>query len=160
MTEPQPSTARHDGPEELTLVVCGAPESAFIELVEDAFLAATESVPSARLHVCIDGEPPRPLRRPISRSGRHGGITFGAHETWRSMAGSGVSAVLVGPSEDDDSGDVAAEALSRGVPVVAVGPCVASVLAAAELGRAGRSGGLDVDPGPCLETRGSRSRSR
>ncbi len=50
------------------------------------------------------------------------------------MADSGVSAVLVGPSEDDDSGDVAAEALSLGLPVVVVGPCVASVLAEAGSG--------------------------
>ena len=134
LSEPQPSTARHDEPDEPTLVVCGAPESAFIELVEDAFLTATESVPAARLHVCIDGDPPWPLRRPVSRSGRHGGITFGAHETWRSVADPGVSAVLVGPSEDDDSGDVAAEALSLGLPVMVVGPCVASVLAEAGSG--------------------------
>jgi hypothetical protein len=131
--EPQSSVAQVE-PGELTFVVCGAPESAFIELVEDAFLTATESVPAARLHICIDGEPPRPLRRPINRSGRHGGITFGAHETWRSVADSGASAVLVGLSEDDDSGDVAAEALSLGLPVVAVGSCVASVLAEAGSG--------------------------
>ena len=110
----------------LTFAVCGAADSPFIETVQNAFLEVTESLPSVQLYVCVDGEPRG--RRAISLGGRHGSIIFGPHETWRTEVDSGVDAILVGPSEDDDSADVAVEALSRGVPVVAVGSCVASAI--------------------------------
>ena len=110
----------------LTFAVCGAADSPFIEIVENAFLEVTEALPSVQLSVCVDGEPRG--RRAISLSGRHGSIIFGPHETWRTEVDSGVDAILVGPSDDDDSADVAVEALSRGVPVVAVGSCAASAV--------------------------------
>ena len=142
VTEPLPvptpttPTASTDGeaPDEAIVVVCGASDSDFIEQVEWAFLEATESLPSVRLHVCIDDEPLRPLKRPISQSGRHGAITFGPHDSWRSVGEAGLTALLVGPSDDDESAEVAAEALSRGVAVVAIGPCVAAGLVSGEPG--------------------------
>ena len=128
-TSPTSSAGPSD---EVTVAVCGTADSEFVELVEEAFLAATETLPSAHLHVCIDDEPLRPLRRPISHSGRHGAITFGPHDSWRSVGDAGPSALLVGPSDDDESAEVAADALSRGVRVVAIGSCAAADLVSGE----------------------------
>ena len=130
---PAPTTTQGDrASKALTFAVCGANDSPFIEIVENAFLEVTESLPSAQLYVCVDGEPRG--RRAISQGGRHGSIIFGPHETWRAEVDSGVDAILVGPSDDDDSADVAVEALSRGVPVVVVGSCAASAIVSGEPG--------------------------
>jgi hypothetical protein len=139
VTEPLPvptatnRTTSAEASDEVAIAVCGTTaDSEFVEHVEEAFLAATETLPSARLHVCIDDEPLRPLRRPISHSGRHGAITFGPHDSWHSVGDAAPSALLVGPSDDDESAEVAAEALSRGVRVVAVGSCAAADLVSGE----------------------------
>ncbi len=132
-TPASPTTSADAGASgEVTVAVCGTADSEFVEHVEEAFLAATEALPSARLHVCIDDEPLRPLRRPISHSGRHGAITFGPHDSWHSVGEAAPSALLVGPADDDESAEVAAEALSRGVRVVAVGSCAAADLVSGE----------------------------